>query len=107
MAEAIANRHPKIEVPGALSKLFSRAVEARQKAAKWFKSSHSYSILDESNATHAYFITILERAAAVLRPLVKKPLPESSRHQARRQEPERSFAGGVTNAFSTLSVGRG
>jgi hypothetical protein len=87
MAEAIANKSPMIEVPGALRSLFTRAIKARQKAAEWFTASHSDTILDESNQTRAHFVDILQRAGHVLEPLVKERPTQAPKP---KQPPEKS-----------------
>jgi hypothetical protein len=79
MAETVARQRPKAEVPDALSRLFDRAIKARQKAAEWFKVSHENTIVDESNRTHSHFVKILKRAAAIFRPLVKEARPQNSK----------------------------
>ncbi|KAF2651552.1 hypothetical protein K491DRAFT_696387 [Lophiostoma macrostomum CBS 122681] len=67
MARAIASFEPKVDVPKALEKVFNRAIEARRRAWSWFQSSdHGY----KSNKRHSYFITVLEIAIGVLRPLI-------------------------------------
>jgi hypothetical protein len=104
MAEAIANKSPMIEVPGALRSLFTRAIKARQKAAEWFTASHSDTILDESNQTRAHFVDILQRAGHVLEPLVKERPTQAPKP---KQPPEKSKLASmqqITNAFSSLAV---
>ncbi len=107
MAETIAKRVPKIEVPGALSKLFDRAIEARQKAATWFHSSHSDSTLDENNQSHAHFVDILKTAASILKPLVKELPPRAPRPKQSRPKSDLDSLRDMTNAFSSLSVEAG
>jgi len=104
MAETIAKQQPTVEVPSALSRLFDRAIKARQKAAEWFMSSHENTINDESNQKHAHFVDILERAAAVLQPLVKETQPQKPRHDGRHQKPKTTPMQGMTNVFSQLVV---
>jgi hypothetical protein len=104
MAEAIANKSPKIKVPGALSSMFTRAIRARKKAAEWFKESHSDRILDESNQTHAHFVDILQRAGDILRPLVKERSPQEPKPKERPQNSKLASMQEMRNAFSSLAV---
>lgn len=103
MAEAIAKKVPKVEVPGALSKLFDRAIQAREKAATWFKQSHSDTVLDESNQTHAHFVEILRNAADILQPLVKESVPRAQRKEPSQKSDVDSLRE-MKNTFSSLSV---
>ncbi|KAF2829510.1 hypothetical protein CC86DRAFT_437299 [Ophiobolus disseminans] len=104
MAETIANKQPKAEFPNALSRIFSRAIKARQKAAEWFKESHENTIFEESNQTHVHFIEILEQAAAILRPLVKDPRSQKPTRKERQQKSTPISTQGITNVFSRLAV---
>ncbi|KAI4915341.1 hypothetical protein J4E85_010466 [Alternaria conjuncta] len=103
MAEAIAKKVPKVEVPGALSKLFDRAIQAREKAATWFKQSHSDTVLDESNQTHAHFVEILRNAADILQPLVKESVPRAQRKEP-SQKSDVDTLREMKNTFSSLAV---
>ncbi|KAF2877706.1 hypothetical protein BDV95DRAFT_480836 [Massariosphaeria phaeospora] len=103
MAETIANQQPKVVVPGALSRLFTRAIKARQKAAEWFGSSHENTIVDESNRTHAHFVDILQKVAAILRPLVPEPEPRKATQQ-RPHKSKPSATHKLSNVFSHLVV---
>lgn len=69
MARSIASFEPKIEVPSALQTVFDRVILARTKVANWFDKAHSD---HGSNKRHSYFITILEEASVLLRPLVPR-----------------------------------
>ncbi|KAI2485754.1 hypothetical protein Ptr902_04694 [Pyrenophora tritici-repentis] len=106
MAEAIANHTPRISVPGALTKLFKRVIEARKKAAAWISSSRDkhQQPIEQSNQTHAHFIDILSNAAQILQPLVRERPRQASGPGRRRQASDLDSKRDMTNAFSSLAV---
>lgn len=66
MAHAIAKHVPKLDVPGALTKLFSRAIKARKHAGKWLKSQHDYEDEEaEKNETHAHLLQFSQKLPRV------------------------------------------
>lgn len=106
MAETIARHTPQIPVPGALSKLFERAIGAQKKAAHWISKSrkeHCKS-LELSKQTHAHFIDILSNVALILQPLVRERPPQTSGPGQRRQRPDVTSTREMTNLFSSLAV---
>ncbi|KAH6875133.1 hypothetical protein BKA58DRAFT_437126 [Alternaria rosae] len=103
MAEAIAEKVPKVEVPGALSKIFDRAIEVRGKAATCFRQSQSDTVLDESYQTDAHFVDILRYAAGILQPLVKESVPRAQRTQP-SQKPDIDSLQKMKNTLSSLSM---
>ena len=107
VTKTFANREPRIEVPHALSQLFDRAIEAREKAATWFNASHSDDTQDESNQTHAHFVDILRTAAAILQPLVNDLPPRAPRPERRLLIPEIVSTQDLNNAFSSLAIDTG
>lgn len=103
MVETIGKKVPKVEVPGALSKLFDRSIEARGKAATWFRQSQSNTVLDKSNQTHAHFVDILRHTAGIHQPLVKESVPRAQRTEP-SQKSDIDLLREMKNTFSSLSV---
>ncbi|EFQ93236.1 hypothetical protein PTT_09431 [Pyrenophora teres f. teres 0-1] len=106
MAEAIANHSPRITVPGALTKLFERVIEARKKAAAWISASRNkhQQPIEQSNQTHAHFIDILSNAAQILQPLVRERPRQASGPSQRHQGSHLDSTRDMTNTFSGLAV---
>ncbi|KAF2449927.1 hypothetical protein P171DRAFT_480982 [Karstenula rhodostoma CBS 690.94] len=67
MAEAIASSKPRIHVPRALESVFNRAIRARRKVWLWWEANHSGT---DSNKRHSHFISVLETAIGILKPLI-------------------------------------
>ncbi|KAH9207683.1 hypothetical protein DL95DRAFT_415434 [Leptodontidium sp. 2 PMI_412] len=71
-AELVASHNkPPVTVPLSIQIVLQRAITARKRCSTWFKnivSATKTSEFQDSNATHEYFITVLERTFELLEP---------------------------------------
>ncbi|KAF7920882.1 uncharacterized protein EAE98_008911 [Botrytis deweyae] len=72
-AEIIAkHKRPPVEMPKNIRNTLERAIRARTRCANWFRNTETDQHTDKSNRTHAYFISILEKALDTLEPCTRK-----------------------------------
>ncbi|KAF7908336.1 uncharacterized protein EAF01_004091 [Botrytis porri] len=99
-AEIVAkHKKPPMEMPKYILNILERAIRARTRCASWFCSTETNQHTDQSNRTHAYFISILEKALATLEPCVRKEKGAGSSSQIRG-----SVAAHNTNTYGMLEV---
>ncbi|KAI6081936.1 hypothetical protein F4821DRAFT_274522 [Hypoxylon rubiginosum] len=100
MAKTIAESKHKVDVPRALTNLFSRAINARNEFTEWYRESPNGD--EESNKRHAHFTGVLNSTWRILCP--SKPAEESQLKKQPTAVPELKTAANLVNRFSELKV---
>ncbi|KAF7952395.1 uncharacterized protein EAE97_001892 [Botrytis byssoidea] len=101
-AEIIAkHKKPPVEMPKNIRNTLERAIRARTRCASWFRNTKTDQHADKSNRTHAYFISILEKALATLNPCTRKEKVTGSSSDSQIRG---SSAAHSTNIYGMLEV---
>ncbi|TEY84224.1 hypothetical protein BOTCAL_0018g00010 [Botryotinia calthae] len=103
-AEIIAkHKSPSVEMPKDVQNILERAIMARTRCANWFCNKETDQHTDQSNRTHAYFISILKKALNTLEPCIKKENGAGSSSRSSSQI-RGSNAAHSTNRYGMLEV---
>ncbi|TGO12718.1 hypothetical protein BTUL_0083g00210 [Botrytis tulipae] len=101
-AEIIAkHKKPPVEMLKNIRNTLERAIKARTRCASWFRNTKTDQHADKSNRTHAYFISILEKALATLESCTRK---EKGTGSSSDSQIRGSSAAHSTNIYGMLEV---
>ena len=101
-----------VQVPVVLAKVFSRARDLRNRHGEWARGKNESKVsteLEESNESHAYYLSILERTQEILKPcmpslLIDDFLLKPSLRSGDKTQPELQANRQISNMFDSLDV---
>ena len=107
LAEWIANLKPPVKVPRFILSLICSAISLRKHCATWFQKIEANEELENDNASHSHFISVLERVLQILEPNLASQSTSSAQERMHSRKVDtgvESEMDKLTNIYDVLSI---